>query len=93
MSISRRDVLVGGAGLAAGASLPFVSASAQAKIEQGATLRVLRPTKFVDPDQAIFDENTAAFTKATGVPVRVDYAGEAALRCACPCLRRRDASH
>ena len=80
MSISRRDVLIGGAGLAAGASLLQSPAIAQAEIEKGATLRVLRPTKFVDPDQAIFNENTEAFTKATGVPVRVDYAGWEDLR-------------
>lgn len=79
MTISRRDVLLGSAGLAAGATLPMPSI-AQATIEKGATLRVLRPTKFVDPDQAIFDENTAAFTKATGVQVRVDYAGWEDLR-------------
>ena len=75
MSISRRDVLIGGAGLAAGATLPVAPSIAQANIEKGATLRVLRPTKFVDADQKMFDENTEAFTKATGVQVRVDYAG------------------
>lgn len=80
MSISRRDVLIGGAGLAAGATLPLTSALAQADIEKGASLRVLRPTKFVDLDQQIFDENTAAFAKATGVQVRVDYAGWEDLR-------------
>ncbi|WP_173044027.1 extracellular solute-binding protein [Bosea sp. ANAM02] len=80
MNISRRNVLIGGAGLAAGATLPFTSSIAQAKIEQGASLRVLRPTKFVDPDQAIFNENTEAFTKATGVQVKVDYAGWEDLR-------------
>jgi len=79
MTISRRDVLLGSAGLAAGAALPLPSI-AQANIEKGATLRVLRPTKFVDPDQAIFNENTEAFTKATGVQVRVDYAGWEDLR-------------
>ena len=42
-------------------------------IEQGATLRVIRPTKFVDPDETVWNENTARFTKATGVPVRVDF--------------------
>jgi multiple sugar transport system substrate-binding protein len=80
MTISRRDVLIGGAGLAAGAALPAPSIAQTANIEKGATLRVLRPTKFVDPDQQIFDENTAAFTKATGVQVRVDYAGWEDLR-------------
>lgn len=80
MGISRRDVLIGGAGLAAGAAMPLAPAIAQANIEKGATLRVLRPTKFVDLDQKIFDENTEAFTKATGVQVRVDYAGWEDLR-------------
>ncbi len=80
MSISRRDVLIGGAGLAAGATLAAPSIAQTANIEKGATLRVLRPTKFVDPDQTIFNENTEAFTKATGVPVRVDYASWEDLR-------------
>src|SRR6218665_1485327 len=80
MSISRRDVLIGGAGLAAGATLPLSSAIAQADVEKGASLRVLRPTKFVDLDQQIFEENTAAFTKATGVQVKVEYAGWEDLR-------------
>jgi multiple sugar transport system substrate-binding protein len=44
-------------------------------IEAGATLRVIRPTKFVDPDEVVWNENTAKFTKATGVPVRTDFVG------------------
>ena len=82
MSVSRRDLLLGTAGLAAGAGLAgtMPAISQIANIEKGATLRVLRPTKFLDPDQAIFDENTAAFTKLTGVPVRVDYASWEDLR-------------
>ena len=49
-------------------------------IEQGASLRVLRPTKFVATDETVFNENTARFTAATGVKVRVDYAGWEDLR-------------
>ena len=44
-------------------------------IEAGATLRVIRPTKFVDPDETIWNENTARFTKTTGIPVRTDFVG------------------
>ena len=35
----------------------------------------IRPTRFVEPDEVIFRENTAKFTQATGVQVRVDFVG------------------
>lgn len=44
-------------------------------IEAGATLRVIRPTKFVDPDETVWNENTAKFQKETGVAVRTDFVG------------------
>lgn len=44
-------------------------------IESGATLRVLRPVRFVQPDEEVFRANVARFTQATGVPVRVDFVG------------------
>ena len=34
---------------------------------------MLRPSKFVDGDQAVFEVNTKRYTEQTGVPVRVDY--------------------
>jgi len=43
------------------------------KIESGAKLRVLRPAKFVDPDEVFFRANTKKFTDATGVDVRLDF--------------------
>ena len=49
-------------------------------IEKGASLRVLRPAKFVAPDETIFNENTKAFTDKTGVEVKVDYSGWEDLR-------------
>jgi len=49
-------------------------------IEEGASLRVLRPSKFVDGDERVFLENTKKFTEATGVDVRVDFAGWEDLR-------------
>jgi multiple sugar transport system substrate-binding protein len=43
------------------------------KAESGATLRVLRPAKFVEPDETLFRANTKKFTEQTGVEVRVDF--------------------
>lgn len=81
--ITRRGSLILGAGALAATSLPARRARAAIPIgsatppsypiEKGAMLRVLRPTKFVDPDEVIFRENTKAFTEQTGVPVRVDF--------------------
>ena len=42
-------------------------------IEDGAQLRVLRPTKFVGPDETIWLENTKRFSDEMGVDVRVDF--------------------
>jgi multiple sugar transport system substrate-binding protein len=44
-------------------------------IENGATLRMLRPVKFVQPDEDIWRANCARFTQRTGVQVRVDFVG------------------
>ena len=43
------------------------------KIEKGAKLRVLRPAKFVQPDEDIFRANAKKFTDKTGVEVKVDF--------------------
>ena len=42
-------------------------------IEDGASLRVVRPSKFVDGDQNLWEQNTTSFTDKTGVPVRIEY--------------------
>src|SRR5215212_2044498 len=44
-------------------------------IEPGATLRVIRPSRFVEPDEVIFRQNAAKFSERYGVPVRVDFVG------------------
>ena len=68
-------------GRGARAAIPVGNATPpKQEIEKGATLRVLRPTKFVDADETIFRENTQKFTAATGVQVRVDFAGWEDLR-------------
>lgn len=79
-TITRRGALSMGAGLLAMSSAPSRAAINAAEVEmpkleleKGASLRVLRPSKFVDGDQAVFDQNTKRFTDKTGVPVRVDY--------------------
>ena len=84
-TFTRRESLALGAVALGAAGVPIVGARAandvptadvkppDYKIESGATLRVLRPAKFVAPDETFFRENTAKFAKATGVQVRVDF--------------------
>src|SRR3712207_2521826 len=79
MDFTRRDVIKTTAGLAAGAvsgSLLGRSAFAQEgpkyQIEEGATLRLLRWSPFVQGDEDQWLANTKRFTEATGVEVRVD---------------------
>ncbi len=86
MSISRRDSLALASASLAAASIPLIGARAAVtdvptadvkpldyKLEQGAELRVLRPAKFIDPDEVYWRQNTKKFTEATGVPVRLDF--------------------
>ena len=42
-------------------------------IEEGATLRVLRPSKFVSADEIWFRKNTEKFTEVTGIPVKLEF--------------------
>lgn len=81
MTISRRDLLLGSAGLAAGVagaqligSSPAFAQAAAPKFtpEPGATLRVLRWSPFVKGDEDAWLANTKKFTDATGVQVRID---------------------
>src|SRR3954465_8008657 len=81
MTLSRRDLLLGTAGIAAGVAGTQLSvfgtafaqsAAPQYKPEQGASLRVLRWTPFVKGDEDSWLANTKKFTEATGVEVRVD---------------------
>ncbi len=87
--ITRRTVLATGTAAAASMLLPNFAMSAipvanvtppKLPLENGATLRVLRPTKFLDPDEIIFRKNVAKFTAQTGVPVRLDFVGWEDLR-------------
>src|SRR3954452_11886406 len=79
--IGRREALTLGAGLAAGSAFGSARAAVpiadvpplKLPIESGASLRVLRPAKFVDLDEAVFTANSKKYADQTGIPVRVDY--------------------
>jgi multiple sugar transport system substrate-binding protein len=84
--ITRRSILGAGAGMAALAAGGDAVAQSQVQvasgvtapplpIESGATLRMLRPVRFVQPDQDVWNANCARFTQQTGVQVRVDFVG------------------
>jgi len=82
---TRRGTLMLGASAAAAAALGASPGSAQIQraavtppswpIESGATLRMIRPVRFVQPDEEVFRANCARFTQQTGVQVRVDFVG------------------
>lgn len=87
--IRRREAITGGAAAAAlalarqanGQTIPKADVAApKFNVEKGATLRILRPARFVEPDEVIFRANTAKFTKDTGIEVRVDFVGWEDLR-------------
>src|SRR6478735_7203035 len=82
--INRRSALMLGLSAAAlaatraSAQTPIAAAAAtppNLPIESGATLRMLRPVRFVQPDEEVFRANAAKFTQKTGVEVRVDFVG------------------
>src|SRR5689334_5358039 len=82
--ITRRDALALGVSAAAlvttGASAQSAIKSADVPapkfaIEKGASLRMLRPVRFVQADEDVFRANAAKFTKETGVEVKVDFVG------------------
>ncbi|WP_291296250.1 ABC transporter substrate-binding protein [Elioraea sp.] len=83
--ITRRSTLMLGASAAAATALGASPGAAQIQraavtppswpIESGATLRMLRPVRFVQPDEEVFRANCARFTAQTGVQVRVDFVG------------------
>lgn len=80
--IRRRTALGLGAGALAAAmaresaaQIPVADATLKLPIESGASLRILRPARFVEPDEVLFRENTQKFQQQTGVQVRVDFVG------------------
>jgi multiple sugar transport system substrate-binding protein len=84
--LTRRESLkigagaIAGAAVGAGLSLPARAQELNLKPEEGATLRVLRPVKFVAGDEKLWLENTAKYTAQTGVQVTVESQGWEDLR-------------
>src|SRR5437773_4088930 len=77
MSNKRRDLLKAGAGVAAAAAFPMIwikDAHAQwnSQPEEGAKLRVLRWSRFVQGDIDQCMKNVQAVTAKYGIEVRVD---------------------
>jgi multiple sugar transport system substrate-binding protein len=84
---TRRDALALGLSAAAlaatGASAQTAASNVKAatvpapalNIEKGASLRMLRPVRFVQADEDMFRANAAKFTQKTGVEVKVDFVG------------------
>ena len=78
MTIRRRTFLTGTASLVGAAGLsgigirPSFAAEPEYKPEEGASLRLLRWTPFVQGDEDSWLANTKKFTEATGVEVRID---------------------
>ena len=79
MDFSRRNVLMGGAGLAGAAALQglgtvpsFAQDMPKFTPEPGASLRVLRWSPFVKAEEEAWLANTKKFTEATGIEVRID---------------------
>jgi multiple sugar transport system substrate-binding protein len=79
--ITRRDVLKGTTALGVGATLSYAglvdwakawAAEMPFKPEKGASLRMLRWNRFVESEDIQFDKIVAAFSEATGVPLRLD---------------------
>ena len=80
--ITRRSVMLGSAAaLAAGGASAQIrtqatpTAELNLPIERGATLRMLRPVRFVGPDEDVWRLNAARFSDRTGIQVRVDFVG------------------
>ena len=83
--LTRRNTLAIGAAAVGASALPIIGARAASDvpmadvkppsfpIEKDASLRIMRPAKFVDPDETLWRANTKAFTDKTGIPVRVDF--------------------
>jgi len=79
---TRRGTLGLSAAALAAATLPRASLGAipaaaaeppRLPIESNASLRVLRPARFVEPDEVIFRENAQSFSQRHNVPVRMDF--------------------
>jgi multiple sugar transport system substrate-binding protein len=78
--ITRRTALaLGGSALAAGSAGAQIATQPATPpnlpVERGASLRMLRPVRFVQPDEDVWRANCARFAQQHGIEVRVDFVG------------------
>jgi multiple sugar transport system substrate-binding protein len=78
--ITRRAALaMGGSALVAGSAAAQIQTQPATPptlpIERGATLRMLRPVRFVQPDEDVWRANCQRFAQANGIEIRVDFVG------------------
>ncbi|HEV7263737.1 MAG TPA: extracellular solute-binding protein [Falsiroseomonas sp.] len=78
--ISRRTALaLGGSALVAGSAAAQIQTQPATPpnlpIERGASLRMLRPVRFVQPDEEVWRANVERFAQQHGIEVRVDFVG------------------
>jgi multiple sugar transport system substrate-binding protein len=78
--ITRRTALaLGGSALAAGGASAQIQTQPATPlnlpIESGASLRMLRPVRFVQPDEDVWRANCQRFAQQHGIQVRVDFVG------------------
>jgi hypothetical protein len=78
--ITRRTALaLGGSALVAGTAGAQIqtrpATPPNLPIERGASLRMLRPVRFVQPDEEVWRANCARFAQQNGIEVRVDFVG------------------
>src|SRR5512147_903186 len=78
--ITRRAALAaGGSALVAGGAAAQIqtqpATAPNLPIERGASLRMLRPVRFVEPDEQVWRANCARFAQQHGIEIRVDFVG------------------
>ncbi|WP_372622681.1 ABC transporter substrate-binding protein [Falsiroseomonas sp.] len=80
LEITRRTALaVGGSALVAGSAAAQIQTQPATPpnlpVERGASLRMLRPVRFVQPDEEVWRANCQRFAQQHGIEVRVDFVG------------------
>jgi hypothetical protein len=76
LGVSAAALAATGAGAQTASTIKAADVAAPAlPIEKGASLRMLRPVRFVPADEEVFRANAKKFADKTGVEVKVDFVG------------------
>jgi multiple sugar transport system substrate-binding protein len=80
INITRRTALAaGGSALVAGSAAAQIQTQPATPpnlpVESGASLRMLRPVRFVQPDEEVWRANCQRFAQQHGIEIRVDFVG------------------